>query len=115
MVTNASTFGRSGVRDFVLVRASAIVLACYILFLTGFFLTTSEVTYEVWQSLFHNFAMKLFTMIALIALLVHAWIGMWQVLTDYVKPVLLRALLQFVINVTAVCYVLAGLLILWGV
>lgn len=115
MVTNAATFGRSGVHDFVLVRGSAIVLACYTLFLTGFFLITPEVTYSAWQGLFANLGMKIFTMLALIALLAHAWIGMWQVLTDYVKPVFLRAILQFLINVAAVSYVVAGLFILWGV
>jgi succinate dehydrogenase / fumarate reductase membrane anchor subunit len=29
---------------------------------------------------------KVFTLLALVSILIHAWIGMWQVLTDYVKP-----------------------------
>ncbi|GAA5217571.1 succinate dehydrogenase, hydrophobic membrane anchor protein [Corallincola platygyrae] len=115
MVTNASMFGRSGVHEFVLIRASAIVLALYSLFIVGYALFAPELTFDVWKGLFSSLAMKIFTFLALIGLLVHCWIGMWQVLTDYVKSAALRALLQFLINLTAVGYVAAGLFILWGV
>ncbi|RCU52942.1 MULTISPECIES: succinate dehydrogenase, hydrophobic membrane anchor protein [Corallincola] len=115
MVTNAAMLGRSGVHDFVLLRASAIVLALYSIFIVGFALFTPEMTYGVWHGLFSTLAMKVFTFLALIGLLVHCWIGMWQVLTDYIKCSALRAALQFFINLTAVAYVAAGLFILWGV
>lgn len=54
-------------------------------------------------------------MIALTCVLVHAWIGMWQVLTDYIKPTLLRSILQLAIIVTLIAYFFSGLFILWGV
>ena len=38
MVNNVATVGRSGVHDFILLRASAIILALYTLFLAGFFI-----------------------------------------------------------------------------
>lgn len=115
MVANAATLGRSGVHDFVIIRVAGINLALYTLFMLGFFVFTPEVTFEVWQSLFANLAMKVFTIITLISLLAHVWIGMWQVLTDYVKPVGLRFLLQLVLNFVAFSYVITGLTILWGV
>jgi len=37
---------------------------------------------------------KIFTILTLISILVHAWIGLWQVLTDYVKSIALRLSLQ---------------------
>jgi succinate dehydrogenase / fumarate reductase membrane anchor subunit len=115
MVSNAAMLGRSGVHDFVLLRTSAIVLALYAVFLVGFVLLTPELTFQVWYGLFSSLSMKIFTFLALIGLLVHCWIGMWQVLTDYVKCASLRAALQFLINLTAFGYVAAGLFILWGV
>ncbi len=115
MVNNAATVGRSGVHDFILLRASAVILALYTIFLAGFFVVTSEVTYEVWQGFFSCMSVKIFTLLAIIALVVHAWIGVWQVLSDYIKPALIRGLLQFVFSITLLVYVAAGFIIVWGV
>ncbi|WP_076419159.1 succinate dehydrogenase, hydrophobic membrane anchor protein [Colwellia sp. UCD-KL20] len=115
MVNNAATVGRSGVHDFILLRASAIVLALYTLFLAGFFLITPEVTYNVWHDLFSCISVKIFTLLAILALVVHAWIGVWQVLSDYVKPAFLRGSLQFIFSITLLVYLAAGFIIVWGV
>ncbi len=37
MVSNASALGRNGVHDFILVRATALVLTLYIIYMVGFF------------------------------------------------------------------------------
>lgn len=42
MVSNASALGRNGVHDFILVRATAIVLTLYIIFMVGFFATSGK-------------------------------------------------------------------------
>ncbi|MBE8168272.1 MAG: succinate dehydrogenase, hydrophobic membrane anchor protein [Shewanella sp.] len=115
MVTNAASFGRSGVHDYILLRASAIILACYTLFLAGFIACNSPMTYEIWSGLFSTLAMKVFTLVTLIALLIHAWIGVWQVLTDYVHCAALRGGLQFVFVVTVFVYLASGIFIVWGV
>ncbi|GLS84178.1 succinate dehydrogenase, hydrophobic membrane anchor protein [Paraferrimonas haliotis] len=115
MVTNAASFGRSGVHDYILIRASAVVLACYAIFLLVFVVATKELDYQIWQSLFAAVPMKVFTIVSLIALLIHAWIGVWQVLTDYVKAHVLRGVLQFVFVVAAFSYLVAGIVIVWGV
>ncbi|WOT03884.1 succinate dehydrogenase, hydrophobic membrane anchor protein [Shewanella youngdeokensis] len=115
MVTNAASLGRSGVHDFILLRASAIILACYSILIVGFIALSSPLTFEVWHGLFNSLPMKVFTLLALVAILVHAWIGVWQVLTDYVKSVSLRGVLQFVFVIAAFSYLAAGILIVWGV
>lgn len=114
MVKVAGTFGRSGVHDFVLIRASAIIILAYILYLIGF-IAFSDSNYDVWKSFFDLTLTKVFTLFALIAMLVHAWIGIWQVLTDYVKNTLLRGLLQFLLTSVAFIYVIFGFVILWGI
>lgn len=115
MVNNAATVGRSGVHDFILLRASALVLAAFVIFIAGFFAFTPEVTYDVWKGLFAGLCMKVFTLVSLFALLIHAWIGIWQVLSDYVKAAFLRGALQFFFSVTLLSYFVAGFLIVWGV
>lgn len=114
MVLNKATLKRDGVQDFVSLRATAIVLALYLLFILGFFLFTPEITYEVWKGLFSNILIKVFTLLALASIAVHTRIGLWQVLTDYVKCSALRAVLQFFLYALAFSYVAVGLFVLWG-
>ena len=115
MVNNAATVGRSGIHDFILLRATAVILAVYTLYLLGFFVTTPEVTFDVWQGFFSDLCTKVATVLALFALLVHAWIGVWQVLSDYVKPAFLRGVLQFFFAVLLLAYLVMGILTVWGV
>ncbi len=60
MVSNASALGRNGVHDFLLVRATAIVLTLYIIYMVGFFAVTGDLTYEVWRAFFASAFTKVF-------------------------------------------------------
>lgn len=115
MVTNQASFKRDGVQDFVSLRATAAIIAAYSLYIAWFFFTTSDITFAVWQGLFAGVGMKAFTLAALVSIMIHVRIGLWQVLTDYIKCPKARALLQFVLNLTAFAYVAVGLFVLWGV
>lgn len=115
MVSNASALGRNGVHDYILVRASAIVITLYIIYMIGFFAVTGDLTYGVWSGFFGSAFTKVFTLLTLFSILIHAWIGMWQVLTDYVKPLAIRLVLQFVIVAALLVYVLYGFVVVWGV
>ena len=115
MVSVVASVGRNGVHDFILLRASAIILVLYTLILAVFFIVTPPVTYEIWHGFFAAMSMKVATMLALIALLVHAKIGVWQVLSDYIKPAFLRGVLQFFFSVLLLAYVVFGFSIVWGV
>ncbi|WP_354625730.1 succinate dehydrogenase, hydrophobic membrane anchor protein [Psychromonas sp. MME2] len=114
MVKVAGTFGRSGVHDYILLRASAIIMLAYLLYLLAF-ISCADATFSVWKGFFDLTFTKVFTLFALIAMLIHAWIGIWQVLTDYVKHSLLRGSLQFLLTSIAFIYVLFGFVILWGI
>lgn len=115
MVSNASALGRNGIHDWLLVRASAILIALYIIYLLGFVVMTDTLTYDVWRSFFASSFTKVFTLLTLFSILVHGWIGMWQVLTDYVKALAPRLLLQLVIVVALLSYAVYGTVVVWGV
>ncbi len=115
MVSNASAFGRNGIHDWLLVRASAILITLYIIYLLGFVVMTDTLTYDVWRSFFASSFTKVFTLLTLFSILVHGWIGMWQVLTDYVKALAPRLLLQLVIVVALLSYAVYGTVVVWGV
>ncbi|MFV0575616.1 MAG: succinate dehydrogenase, hydrophobic membrane anchor protein [Vibrio sp.] len=115
MVKHISSFGRNGVHDYLLIRATGIIMALYTVYMVCFFAFGPDINYASWQSFFGGTSTKVFTMIALLCVLIHAWIGMWQVLTDYIKPTVLRMVLQLVVIVALAAYFLTGLFILWGV
>jgi len=115
MVVNQASLKRDGVQDFVSLRATALVLASYALFILGYFLSTPTVTFEAWQGLFSNLAVKVYTLTALVCMMIHTRIGLWQVLTDYIKCSKLRAILGFLLNLMAFSYVVIGFFVLWSV
>ncbi len=115
MVTNQASLKRDGVQDYVTLRATALIITLYSVYMTYFFISTPEITFTVWTALFSSMFMKVFTLATLVAIMFHVRIGLWQVLTDYVKAPGLRATLQYVLNIIAFVYVAVGLFILWGV
>lgn len=115
MVKVASSLGRSGTHDFILLRASAVIMASYAIFMVIWLVCNPGVNYAGWTALFSHLGMKVYTLLALTGLLVHGWIGIWQVLTDYVKNGLFRGVLQFIVAVALMTYWFTGLFVLWGV
>lgn len=115
MVTNQASIKRNGIQDYVTIRASAAIILAFSFYMLYFFVSTPVVTYEIWKDLFGSIFMQAFVLITLIAIMMHVRIGLWQVLTDYVKPHRLRMVLQYLLNVIAVAYVAVGLFVLWGV
>jgi succinate dehydrogenase / fumarate reductase membrane anchor subunit len=115
MVTNQASLKRDGVQDYVTLRATALIITLFSFYMCWFFISTPTITFEIWRELFSGIAMKVFTAATLIAIMMHVRIGLWQVLTDYVKPAGLRASLQFLLNIIAFIYAAVGLFVLWGV
>ncbi|MBT0586482.1 succinate dehydrogenase, hydrophobic membrane anchor protein [Alteromonas oceanisediminis] len=115
MVTSQASIKRNGVQDYVSLRGTAIIIALFSFYMAWFFITTDNITFQVWTQLFSSIAMKVFTFAALLSVMIHVRIGMWQVLTDYVKSTGLRAFIQYVLNLIAFAYVAVGVFVLWGV
>ncbi|WP_047045094.1 succinate dehydrogenase, hydrophobic membrane anchor protein [Vibrio mexicanus] len=114
MVKHISSFGRNGVHDFVLIRATAILMTLYTIYLVSFFAFSGDISYVSWVQFFSGTFTKVFTMLALVSILIHAWIGLWQVLTDYIKCSKLRVGLQLGCVAVLLGYFFSGLFILWG-
>jgi succinate dehydrogenase / fumarate reductase membrane anchor subunit len=115
MLMGQASLKRNGVQDYVTTRATALIMTAFSLFMGWFFISTPDITYAVWSDLFSGLVMKVFTFVTLVSIMFHIHIGMWQVLTDYVKAPGLRAFIQFIINLIALVYVVVGLFVLWGV
>lgn len=121
MVTAVTSFGRSGLYDWLIQRVGAIVLTVYTFFIVIYLLLNPDLTYAQWSELFNQLWMRIFSLIALISFITHAWIGLWSVLTDYItnrllgpKATVIRVVAQMTLGVVAVIYFVWGIEILWG-
>ena len=83
MVSRTNSFSRSGLSDWLIQRASAVVLGLYVLVLGWVFFSSPTMDFAEWSLLFDGLPMKIATSLALVALCAHSWIGMWTVATDY--------------------------------
>jgi succinate dehydrogenase / fumarate reductase membrane anchor subunit len=122
MVTNVTSFGRSGLSDWLVQRATAIVMAAYSVFLVVYLLLNPDLDYQQWKELNQGFLMRLFSLAAILSIAAHAWIGLWAVLTDYItvrllgsKATALRVVLQFGMITVTLAYVVWAIDILWGI
>ncbi len=121
MVTAVTSMGRSGLYDWLMQRVTAVVLLAYTLCLGAFFVFNSDVTYLQWQELMSRTPMKIFSLLALISLGIHAWVGLWSVFTDYLterlmgtKGNVMRLILQVLCGLVMFVYLIWGIQILWG-
>jgi succinate dehydrogenase / fumarate reductase membrane anchor subunit len=113
MVTSATNFSRSGLRDWIIQRISAVVLALYLFTILIFFAANSGLDFQSWRNFFYNPFMQIFSFLALLSLAAHAWIGVWTIFTDYVKSKGLRLFLEAVMALALLAYVAWGFSIIW--
>ncbi|BBB15173.1 succinate dehydrogenase hydrophobic membrane anchor protein [Candidatus Rickettsiella viridis] len=113
-LTNVTSLSGNGLRDWLIQRVTSVVMLIYIVFLLVFFVVHSSLSYEQWHGLFSHSAMRLFSTLFLLSLLWHAWIGMWTIVTDYIKPFALRLSVQILIIIGLLLCFIWGLAIFWG-
>ncbi|MDC9719269.1 MAG: succinate dehydrogenase, hydrophobic membrane anchor protein [Gammaproteobacteria bacterium] len=114
MVTTITSFGRSGLYDWLLQRISAVVLAAYSVFMVIYLLMHPNLDFFQWHELFAMTSVRIFSLMALLSLGAHSWIGLWSVSTDYIKPFAFRFVFQMVIGVLMFIYTVWGVQLLWG-
>ena len=72
--------------EFLTVRACAILMLFYTLYLGGFVLLTDEVNFNQWSAFFNNTINKILTSIFFLSFATHTWLGTWAVASDYLTP-----------------------------
>ena len=75
--------GVSGVIDWIIQRASSIVIASYVLWIGFWIISSDNIDYYLWKALFSNLWMQIYTVTTVIATCAHAWVGMWTIGSDY--------------------------------
>jgi succinate dehydrogenase / fumarate reductase membrane anchor subunit len=92
---------------------SAVMMVIYILFIAGWLLT-HEFNYGNWKQLFAGGLMRSVSLLFLLAVFYHAWIGVRDIVMDYVKPPIVRLLIHVLVILALLLYVIWSVQILWG-
>lgn len=121
MVKAVTTLGRNGLADWFIQRVSAVVLAAYTIFLVIYFVSNPDLQYAQWRDLYSQTWMRVFSLLALVSVAAHAWVGFWTIVTDYLtdrllgrKALVLRMLALAIYALVTVFYLVWGVEILWG-
>jgi succinate dehydrogenase / fumarate reductase membrane anchor subunit len=104
-----------GLRDWLSQRITAALMALFTAVLVLQLLLGGPLGYERWAGIFATQWMKVLTFVTIVALALHAWVGMRDIWMDYIKPVGIRLLLQVVTIVWLVGCAGWAVQVLWKV
>lgn len=85
-----------GLGSWLAQRVTAVVIAVYAVIAAGIVLSNQPLTYAVWRDLFAQGWMRVATLVFAVSLVWHTWVGVRDILMDYIKPDGLRFTLQVV-------------------
>jgi succinate dehydrogenase / fumarate reductase membrane anchor subunit len=80
----------TGLRAWLLQRISAIYMLLFIIFFLAHFLVESPGSYQAWHGWMMSSGVSIATLIFFAALVLHVWVGVRDVLMDYIHPLALR-------------------------
>jgi succinate dehydrogenase / fumarate reductase membrane anchor subunit len=103
-----------GLGDWLLQRLTAVVMAVYTVVALGYMLYRAPGTWNEWKLVFSGNFFRLFTMLFIVSLLYHAWVGMRDILMDYLHATGVRLVAQAVVGIVLLSYLIWAASILWG-
>ena len=113
MTQRIITGARYGLRDWLAQRVTAVIMAVYSVIAIVVLLTSKNMTYSVWRDLFAQGWMRVATLLFMASLAWHAWVGVRDILMDYIQPAGLRLALEVGVLLTIAAYVGWTVQILW--
>ena len=102
-----------GLSSWLVQRMSAVVMALYTVIVLAVLLVQPPSSHAAWKTLFASGWMRGATLLFFVSLLLHAWVGMRDILMDYVKPAGWRLVLQLAVILALVSYAGWAVQILW--
>jgi len=114
MVGIATSLGRNGVHDWIIQRVTAVILAVFAIYVMYFFVSQHGLNHQQLVDFFKQPFTRWLSITSVIAICLHAWIGLWIVSTDYIKPLAIRMVFQVLVIIACLTFVGWGVSILWG-
>lgn len=109
-----ATGARTGTGAWLLQRATAAILALLLPVLLWRLLAAVPVDYTAWRAIFAPAWVRVALLLASVALALHAWVGMRDILMDYVSAMAVRLLLYLAVVATLAASVAWLLVVLWS-
>jgi succinate dehydrogenase / fumarate reductase membrane anchor subunit len=113
VVDRIVTGAHYGLRDWLAQRITAVIMAVYSVIIAVVFFLGAPLTYGVWRDLFSQGWMRVATLLFAFSLAWHAWVGMRDILMDYVKPTALRLSMEISVLVMLALYLGWTVQVLW--
>ena len=113
MVDRIVVGARYGLRDWLAQRITAAVMAVYAVIALVVLMGGRPISYAVWKDLFSQGWMRVATLLFAASFAWHAWVGMRDILMDYVKPTGLRLAFEVAVLLAIAGYVGWTVQILW--
>jgi len=114
MLERIVTGAHYGLRDWLIQRITAVVMVLYTLGMAAYLLMQPVLDYNAWTLLFSSNVVRTFSLLFLISVFYHAWIGVRDIAMDYVKPAAIRLLIHVLVILTLLLYLIWSAQILWG-
>lgn len=114
MVNRVVVGAHYGLRDWLAQRITAVLMAGCSVALAGYLLWKGHFDYDVWTGLFASQTVRAFSLLFLLSLFYHAWVGIRDVVMDYVKPAGVRLVIHTLVILVLVLYAIWSIQILWG-
>lgn len=102
-----------GLRDWLAQRVTAVIMAVYSVVLVVLLLSGGPIGYAEWKALFAQGWMRVATLLFAVSVAWHMWVGVRDILMDYVRPDGARLTLQVLTLLMIAAYLAWTIQILW--
>lgn len=114
MVNRVVVGAHYGLCDWLMQRVTAVIMLVYTLALVALLFCLPH-EYAAWQTFFQQTWVRVFSLVTILALALHAWVGVRDIWMDYVQPVGLRLSLHCLTIVFLLANFIWAICILWSV
>lgn len=113
MVKRVVVGAHYGLRDWLAQRITAVVMAVYSAIIVVVLMLGQPISYTVWRDFFAQGWMRVATLLFAASVAWHMWVGVRDILMDYVKPTGVRLSTQVLVLLVIAGYLGWTVQILW--
>jgi succinate dehydrogenase / fumarate reductase, membrane anchor subunit len=103
-----------GLRDWLAQRITAVIMAVYTALILSVIFGLPKMDYWQWKVVWQTPIVKFATVLFLLALCLHAWVGVRNIFMDYIKDPALRLALYVLVIGALIWYAAWSVQILWS-
>ncbi|SEQ91752.1 succinate dehydrogenase / fumarate reductase membrane anchor subunit [Nitrosomonas sp. Nm51] len=103
-----------GLKDWLAQRVTAVLMVAYIVLFAVIVWISAPQNQVEWAAIFSYPGMRVASFLFLASLMWHAWVGVRNVLMDYIKSAAIRLTLQILVIVSLLAYLVWTAEILWS-